>query len=157
MRLPSTTNRFVAIRRLTANDVNALKQFFEVNDLPFFNEAAECAEKHLAAFLQVPTKSCFAAFSREVESFHGEIVGFGSIDVLARPRGGRIAYLGEVYVSNAYRRKGVATKIVHSVTEEADRLACHQVILHCSYDTIGFYERTGFSVWERGMRLEMGK
>ena len=147
----------ISTRRLSPVDAGELKKFFEANALPFFDDAGSQPESYLGFFLQSPTRSCFAAFFCDSASSGKEIVGFGSIDVLARPRGGRIAYLGEVYVSTPARRQGVATKVIQALTREAMILGCHRVILHCSYGAALLYERSGFYLWEQGMRLDLAR
>lgn len=145
----------VLVTLLCPQDAALLVRFFTENRLEFFENAVSDPKKYIEDYLSSYSKRCIAAFEMKGRSGGRSVVAFANIDVWARPRGGKIAYLGEVYVDARWRRKGIASRLVTALVEEAARLGCHRIILHCRPDAMAIYQKTGFSEWERGMCLNL--
>ncbi len=84
-----------------------------------------------------------------VATFDGEECGCGSIcvtDELPSPDNpsGRCAYLMNIYVRKAFRKHGVAHKIVESLLREAKRRNCGKIYLETTSDGKPVYASLGF-------------
>lgn len=58
---------------------------------------------------------------------------------------GKVAYLVNMYVLPEYRDRGIASKLLDILVEEARRLGCGRVALNTSKAGRPVYERYGFS------------
>jgi len=144
------------VRQATPSDSKALAEFFWQTLPVFFPTFAEF-DQHLEFFLgeenrfsivaELPNHGCN-------DGLRSRIIGFVSIELICRPRGGIFAYLGEVLVGAEFRRKGVASKLIGFACQLAERKMCHRVILHCSVEWSEFYKKVGFKSWEVGMRRD---
>lgn len=57
---------------------------------------------------------------------------------------GRIAYVTNIYTQDAYRRQGIATKLLEYIMEEIKKRDYKFVRLHASSQGKNLYERIGF-------------
>ena len=66
---------------------------------------------------------------------------------------GMRAHLMNVYTNKAYRRRGIAKKMVSILIEEAREKGCTEISLDATEDGRLLYEQLGFSKNEEGMCL----
>jgi len=87
----------------------------------------------------------------------GRIVGTATL--LIEPKfihtGGVVGHIEDVAVHQAYQAHGVGALLVKHVLEECRAAKCYKVILDCAEKVIPFYEKLGFSKWERAMRIDL--
>ena len=87
----------------------------------------------------------------------GKVVGTASL--LIEPKfihnGGVTGHVEDVAVHPDCQGKGIGAKLVARLLEESRREGCYKVILDCAEHVIPFYERLGFSKWERAMRVDL--
>ncbi len=81
------------------------------------------------------------------------VIGFGSVFLLERIRGGRSAVIEDVVVSEDARRRGVGRLLVSSLLAHAAARKCFKVSLVTREDNIAFYESLGFEKDLQGMKL----
>jgi len=144
----------INIRNACADDADMLSQFYATNSSFFFDNATNFRD-YLVDFLGLPNKICIVA-CESCDNLHGYcIVGFSSIDLIERPRGGRLAYLGEILVATNNRHQRVATQMISACIRMAMTENCHRIILHCSAELQGLYSTMGFESWDSGMKLEL--
>jgi len=69
--------------------------------------------------------------------------------------GGIVGHVEDVAVRKDYQGVGIGQSIMNHLVEEAKLAGCYKVILDCSSELIGFYERVGFKQWSTAMRLDL--
>jgi len=92
-------------------------------------------------------------------AFDGETpVGCAIVSILEHYRryvfGTELAYVNAVYVRPAYRRRGVASRLMHLAVEWSRERGCKGVRLRASDDGRFLYERLGFHAG-REMELDL--
>ncbi len=64
-------------------------------------------------------------------------------------------HIENVVVDNSYRGKGVGLKLLKYLINIAREEGCYKLVLNCNDSNIPFYEKIGFRVHEREMRLDL--
>jgi ribosomal protein S18 acetylase RimI-like enzyme len=111
---------------------------------------------YIESLILKPTKVSVIAVT--VESNHRDmmkVIGYLSVDLIERPRGGVIAYLGEVLVDNKHRRLGVASDMIKFGIDQASRKGCHRLILNSTNEKLDLYKRLGFEEWEMALKINL--
>jgi predicted GNAT family N-acyltransferase len=146
--------RFI-VKEATSKDSLALGVFFELN-AQIFHSGEASFTKYIDEYLKQPNSLSFVAVALD-EALEGptntRVIGFANIQLIKRPRGGQMAYLGEVLVSKSWRARGVARALVNLAVSTSRSSKCHKVVLHCPSYLINFYKEIGFSVWDLGMSI----
>ena len=80
----------------------------------------------------------------------GEIAATGSISFYrlpptARRPNGRACYIGNIFTYPVHRNRGLATKILQLLAEDARAAGCHAILLHASEQGRPLYEAFGFA------------
>jgi glucosamine-phosphate N-acetyltransferase len=76
----------------------------------------------------------------------GIIVGYGSIVIETKIRGGRMGHIEDVVSHENYRHKGIGRTIIDSLFQIGKDEGCYKVALQCREYNGAFYEKCGFSV-----------
>ena len=90
----------------------------------------------------------------------GRVIGCASISYItvmptyAHPTGKR-AHLMNVYTNTAYRRQGIAGKMIRLLIDEAKKLGCTEISLDATKEGKPLYENLGFTANDAGMILEL--
>ena len=87
----------------------------------------------------------------------GKVIGATTLLVEKKliHKGGLVGHIEDVAVRGGYEGKGVGRALVGAAVERARDLGCYKVILDCSEDVVGFYEKLGFRRHEVGMRIDL--
>lgn len=64
-----------------------------------------------------------------------------------------VGHIEDVVVSKNHRKKGLGEKITRHLIEKGKELDCYKVILDCSKDNLGFYEKCGMI--EKGIQMSL--
>ena len=148
----------VELRRAGAQDVDLLVDLrktvlIAANQLP-----ADADLSHLDA----PCAAYFADEDRQTTflALDGDrVVGVGSADyhtempTCSNPTG-RCAFLMNIYTDPAYRRRGIAARIVNALVEDAKARGAGSVLLEATemgaplYRKLGFVEARGYMRWK---------
>jgi len=87
----------------------------------------------------------------------GKVVGTASL--LIEPKfihdGGVTGHVEDVAVHPECQGQGIGVLLMDRVLEESRREGCYKVILDCAEKVMPFYEKLGFSKWERAMRIDL--
>lgn len=75
---------------------------------------------------------------------HDEIVGYGVIVFETKIRGGKMAHIEDIVVSEIYRGQGLGKKIIEFLIDNAKFNGCYKMSLSCKTNNIRFYEKCGF-------------
>lgn len=73
------------------------------------------------------------------------VVGFGSIFILKRIRGGKSAIIEDMVVSANYRGLGIGKTILEELLSFARMMGCFKISLESSKEAEKFYKASGFS------------
>ena len=90
----------------------------------------------------------------------GRVIGCASISYITvmptydHPTGKR-AHLMNVYTNIAYRRQGIAGKMIRLLIDEAKKLGCTEISLDATKEGKPLYENLGFTANDAGMILEL--
>ncbi|XP_043724728.1 glucosamine 6-phosphate N-acetyltransferase-like [Telopea speciosissima] len=76
----------------------------------------------------------------------GKIIATGSVFVEKKflRNCGKVGHIEDVVVDSSARGLKLGQKIVSSLTDHARSVGCYKVILDCSIENKGFYEKCGF-------------
>ena len=92
----------------------------------------------------------WTSFSSQPNSFptvalsEGEVVGFASLLVERKVRGGKMGHIEDVVSHPDFRGLGVGRFLISELVDLASTLGCYKVALHCHTQSVGFYEKCGF-------------
>jgi glucosamine-phosphate N-acetyltransferase len=111
-------------------------------------------EKWLEQYRDISSNPCI-----EIWVIHdtgiNEIVGTATL--LIEPKFihecGRVGHIEDLVLSKRTHGTGLGKKIVTFLAEQAKLRGCYKVILDCTKETIGFYEKCGFTVKNTQMGL----
>ena len=88
-----------------------------------------------------------------VAASEGRVIGFGSVFLQRRIRGGCSAVIEDVVVDEDFRRQGVGARIVEELLDYAKNRKCFKATLVAGDQNLHFYELLGFHEDNRAMRL----
>ena len=137
----------IAYRRMTMDDIDA---FARLRIRQLVEEGATADRDLLPALTDYYTRhltdGSFAAFL----ALDGDrIVGTGAVSVAEKPAWfgcptGRIGLISSMYTDKAYRRQGIAGRLMDLVKEEAGRQGCGVLWVTASDMGVPFYGSSGF-------------
>lgn len=149
------------IRRAEVSDIDSLTRL----RVEFLRETGQLDEDHCAEVGEA-TRAYFARALPAAE-FVGfiaedgeEIVGTSGLLFIQRPPsqrnlGGREAYVLNMYTRPAWRRRGIASRLLAEVIAFARNAGVGRLLLHASSDGRGIYERAGFHSRIHEMQLQL--
>ena len=76
----------------------------------------------------------------------GCIVGYGSIVLEIKIRGGKMGHIEDIVAHPRHRNSGIGKLVVDSLFEIARANGCYKVALQCKSENVGFYLKNGLSV-----------
>ena len=82
-----------------------------------------------------------------------KVVGFGSLHLSRKIRGGVIGFIEEVVVHENYRGRGIGKLIIEELIDNAKNEDCYKLVLECREERKGFYEKLGFNNSGHAMSL----
>lgn len=74
------------------------------------------------------------------------VVGYGSISIETKIRGGKIGHIEDVVCKSSVRHSGIGRLIIDALYEIAKENNCYKVALHCQHHSVKFYEKCGYIV-----------
>ena len=95
--------------------------------------------------IKIKQKFCNNDNSYSIVAKKGEqIIGFGSVFIFERIRGGKCALLEDIIVDKSFRNQKVGSLIVNTLVEYAISKKCFKVVLETSSKSFSFYEKLKF-------------
>ena len=82
-----------------------------------------------------------------------QIVGYGSIVIETKIRGGKIGHIEDIVSHSLFRKKGIGKAIVDGLFDVAKINGCYKVVLQCKEHNVKFYEKCGYQV--NGLAMQM--
>ena len=86
----------------------------------------------------------FIAIDSDVEIFEKKLVGFASMHLSRKIRGGVIGFIEDVVILEKYRGKGIGKLILKNLIRKAKEENCYKLVLECKEDKLEFYKKVGF-------------
>jgi len=77
---------------------------------------------------------------------HGNVIGFGTVCLESKIRGGRVGHIEDIVTHKNQRSRGIGSAIVSSLADVAKDEGCYKVTLHCHEQNVMFYEKIGFQL-----------
>lgn len=95
--------------------------------------------------IKIKQKFCNNDNSYSIVAKKGEqIIGFGSVFIFERIRGGKCALLEDIIVDKSFRNLKVGTLIVNTLIEYSISKKCFKVVLETHSKNFSFYEKLKF-------------
>ena len=76
----------------------------------------------------------------------GAVIGYGSIVIEIKIRGGKMGHIEDIATKKEMRRKGVGKLILQSLYEIAKEENCYKISLACQKHNIPFYKKCGYDL-----------
>jgi len=78
------------------------------------------------------------------ENSKNDVVGYASIMVQTKIRGGRQGHIEDVVVNKTYRNQGIGTFLIKNLIDYAHQKRCYRIILETNDENKRFYFNLGF-------------
>ena len=75
-----------------------------------------------------------------------KIVGYGSIIIEIKIRGGKMGHIEDIVANPSHRKKGIGKSIVNALFEVAKANDCYKVALQCKEHNFEFYEKCNYEI-----------
>lgn len=82
-----------------------------------------------------------------------QIIGYGSIIIETKIRGGKMGHIEDIVSHSMFRKKGIGKAILDSLLDVAKMNGCYKVALQCKEHNVKFYEKCGYEV--NGLAMQM--
>lgn len=81
-----------------------------------------------------------------------EIVGYGSIIIEAKIRGGKVGHIEDIVSHKKYRNQGIGKKVLNALYKIAKKNNCYKIILQCKEKNLDFYQNNHYE--ENGISMQ---
>tara|TARA_B100002019_G_scaffold257866_1_gene242217 strand:+ start:20 stop:457 length:438 start_codon:yes stop_codon:yes gene_type:complete len=85
------------------------------------------------------------AIDKDIIEIDNQLVGFGSLHLTKKIRGGIIGFIEDISIKEEYRKKGIGKSILKKLINKAKSEGCYKVVLDCKEETKTFYQNIGFN------------
>ena len=82
-----------------------------------------------------------------------KVIGFGSLHLSRKIRGGIIGFIEEIAVIENYKGRGIGKLIIQELIDNARNEKCYKLVLECRDEKKFFYEKLGFNCSGHSMSL----
>ena len=82
-----------------------------------------------------------------------KVIGFGSLHLSRKIRGGIIGFIEEIAVIENYKGRGIGKLIMQELIDNARNEKCYKLVLECRDEKKFFYEKLGFNCSGHSMSL----
>ena len=104
-----------------------------------FKPKNSCYEDIFIEFLEHPDNYGFVAVD-DVQ----KVLGFGSILIEYKIRGGVMGHIEDVAIHNQYQNRGIGKLIIEKLVEKGKNKNCYKISLSCKKKNINFYQKCHF-------------
>lgn len=124
----------MSIRKLTINDYN---KYYPL--ISQFRETEFSEEKY---------KEIYESMVSDIYVMEEDNKFIGTVSVIFEQKfifnGCCVAHIEDVCTDKSYRHKGVGSKLLQHVIQEAKNKGCYKIILDCANEVLPFYKVNGF-------------
>ena len=93
------------------------------------------------------------AIDTNISTMENNLVGFGSLHLTTKIRGGKIGFIEDIAIKESYRNKGIGRLILKDLINKAKKKSCYKLVLDCKEETKTFYKKLGFNHSGNSMTL----
>jgi len=95
------------------------------------------------------------ALFKENKFSNEKVVGFGSLHISRRIRGGLTGFFEDIAVLKNFRKKGIGKLIITELIDKAREKKCFKLVLQSREETKIFYQKIGFNQSGNSMTLSL--
>ena len=128
-------NKIISIREIVQSDMDAVIEL-----LQSMSEFKPSKSEYLPIWSSFRQQSNIHPLVAVIDN---QIVGYGSIVIWKRIRGGKIGYIEDIVSHSLFRKKGIGKAIVDGLFDVAKINGCYKVTLQCQELNVKFYEKCG--------------
>jgi glucosamine-phosphate N-acetyltransferase len=88
-----------------------------------------------------------------VAVMNSQIVGYGSIVIEKKIRGGKMGHIEDIVSHSMFQKKAIGKAVVDALFNVAKANDCYKIVLQCKEHNIKFYEKCGYEV--SGVAMQM--
>ncbi len=132
------------------NKRNLLIRLIKKNDMSFVIELLQSISKYK------PSKSEYTKIWNKFKNqknihaivaiTNNKIVGYGSIVIETKIRGGKMGHIEDIVSHKDFRKSGVGRAILDKLFVLAKKKGCYKVALQCKKHNISFYKKCKYKV-----------
>lgn len=126
----------MVIREVNRSDLPAITQLLQ--ELSVFKPEEPQDEENWLSFTSQTNLVAIVAVIDEV------VVGYGALLIEMKIRGGRAGHIEDIVSHPDFRGIGIGRAIIDFLAGRALELGCYKLVLQCSEENRGFYERGGY-------------
>jgi glucosamine-phosphate N-acetyltransferase len=82
-----------------------------------------------------------------------QVVGYGSIVIETKIRGGKMGHIEDIVAHPLFRKKGIGKTVLDALFAVAKEHGCYKVALQCKEQNVGFYEKCDYTISGSAMQL----
>jgi len=79
-----------------------------------------------------------------VAEYEWNVVGFATIFIEHKLRGGALGHVEDVVVDAFIRKKGIGRSMLKNLIEIGEKYNCYKITLSCNLSNVGFYDKCDF-------------
>lgn len=83
-------------------------------------------------------------FAIVAQQHDGQVLGFGSLLLETKIRGGKVAHIEDIVTHPGFRNQGIGHAVIDALVKIAIDEGCYKAALHCKEHNVSFYEKNGF-------------
>lgn len=80
------------------------------------------------------------------------IVGYGSIVIETKIRGGKMGHIEDIVAHLDYRGEGIGKLLLETLAKIAESHGCYKIALQCGEHNVDFYAKCGFQLAGQSMQ-----
>ena len=138
-------NKIISIREIVQSDMDAVIEL-----LQSMSEFKPSKSEYLPIWNSFRQQSNVHPLVAVIDN---QIVGYGSIVIWKRIRGGKIGYIEDIVSHSLFRKKRIGKAIVDGLFDVAKINGCYKVTLQCQELNVKFYEKCGYEL--SGLAMEL--
>ena len=136
------------IREVTKSDLAAVTQLLQELSV-FYPEKIQDEDR----WLSFTSQKNLLAIVAELDNV---IVGYGTLLVEQKIRGGKAGHIEDIVIHPDFRRTGIGRAILDFLAGHAVELGCYKLVLQCSEENRRFYELGGYRQTHLAMQKPLG-
>ena len=130
------TEKNILIRAVKKNDMDAVVELLQL--ISEFKPSK-------SDFLSIWNSFCDQSQVHSlVAVMDNQIVGYGSIVIETKIRGGKMGHIEDIVSHSLFRKKGIGKAVVDALFNIAKENGCYKVALQCKEHNIKFYENCNY-------------
>lgn len=142
-------NAQLLFREFTANDF--LDVLPLIQQVSAFTPNPEDQKQILLSFLNAENSYSIVVLQLD------QIIGFGSIILYHRVRGGKTAIIEDIVIKQKFRNLGIGKQLIEKLIIFAKKNGCYKIILEANEQSRAFYSAIGFNTGGPVMKLMLDK